>query len=331
MILSINYTFYENSGGDLSRIGKISIPKEYRNIFKNEFQEKIRFQDFSNIDLDKNNSINILNIGDSFSRQGSIGYQNYLSSYDLSVVNIVTGMNDTDAPIQLLFAFVNGDLLDKLKTDYIILETVERSFVSSSLKVDMNKKVSAKDFSKTYGGKLKNKEKESSSLELGIFQDMTFYFFWNILYHFDERAYTAKTYKVNLTKKLFSTPQNELLFYRDDVDDIKHNTIESVRELNKTLNILSKRLNEKGVKLIVLPAPNKYDVYYNFIANNHFPPNKFFDYLKEEKKEYIYINSKDLLLQHINNGTKDVYFADDSHWSPIASKIIAKKIFEELN
>lgn len=323
--------FYENSGGDLSRIGKISIPKEYRNIFKNEFQKEIRFKDFSEMDLNKKNSINILNIGDSFSRQGSIGYQNYLALYDLSIVNIVTGMNDTDSPIQLLFSLVNGDLFDKLKIDYIILETVERSFVSSSLKVNMNKKILAQDFSKTYRAKLKNKEKETSSLELGIFQDMTFYFLWNILYNFDEQAYTSKTYRVNLTKKLFSTPQNELLFYRDDVDDVKYNTIESVRESNKKLNILSKKLIEKGVKLIILPAPNKYSVYYGFIANNHFPKSKFFDYLKEEKKEYIYINSKDLLLEHINNGTKDVYFADDSHWSPIASKIIAKKIFGELH
>lgn len=331
MILSINYIFYETSGGDLNRIGKISIQKEYRNIFKDDFQKQVRYRDLSETDLNKESSINILNIGDSFSKQGVIGYQNYLSSYNLNIINIFTGLNNTDDPMQLVFSIVNGDILDKLNVDYIILETAERSFVRSGHKVDMNRIMMAKDYNKTYVRKENLKEKKNELLDLGIFQDMTFYFFWNIFYNFDERAYTSKVCKVNLTKKLFSTKKNELLFYFDDIDDIKYNTRESVRGLNENLNILSKKLNEKGVKLIVLPAPDKYDLYYHFIEKNHFPKNNFFDYMKEEKKEYLYINSKDLLLKHINNGAKDVYFADDTHWSPIASEIIAKTIYDKLN
>jgi hypothetical protein len=331
LILSINYIFYETSGGDLNRIGKISIQKEYRNIFKDDFQKQVRYRDLSETDLNKESSINILNIGDSFSKQGVIGYQNYLSSYNLNIINIFTGLNNTDDPMQLVFSIVNGDILDKLNVDYIILETAERSFVRSGHKVDMNRIMMAKDYNKTYVRKENLKEKKNELLDLGIFQDMTFYFFWNIFYNFDERAYTSKVCKVNLTKKLFSTKKNELLFYFDDIDDIKYNTRESVRGLNENLNILSKKLNEKGVKLIVLPAPDKYDLYYHFIEKNHFPKNNFFDYMKEEKKEYLYINSKDLLLKHINNGAKDVYFADDTHWSPIASEIIAKTIYDKLN
>jgi len=332
LILSINYIFYETSGGDLNRIGKISIQKEYRNIFKDAFQKQIKYHDLFEIDLNKESSINILTIGDSFSKQGVIGYQNYLSSYNLNIFNIRTGLNDnTNDPMQLVFSIVNGNILDKLKVDYIILEEVERSFVRSGQKVDMNRIIMAKDYNKIYGRKENLKEKKNALLDLGIFQDMTLYFFWNIFYSFDERAYTSKVCKVNLTKKLFSTKKNELLFYFDDIDDIKYNTRESVKGLNEKLNILSKKLNEKRVKLIVLPAPDKYDLYDHFIEKNHFPKNNFFDYMKEEKKEYIYINSKDLLLEHVNNGAKDVYFADDTHWSPIASEIIAKKIYEKLN
>ena len=43
-----------------------------------------------------------------------------------------------------------------------------------------------------------------------------------------------------------------------------------------------------------------------------------------------YINSKDLLLEHINKCEKDIYFADDTHWSPISSLIIAKEIYHKL-
>lgn len=97
------------------------------------------------------------------------------------------------------------------------------------------------------------------------------------------------------------------------------------------MNLLSKRLKEREIRLIVLPAPDKYDLYSDFIENNPFPKNKFFDYLRQLEKEYIFIDSKALLLEHINTGMQDVYFADDTHWSPIASKIIAKKIYEELH
>jgi hypothetical protein len=326
LILSISYIFYETSGGDLNRVGKISIQKEYRNIFKDDFQKQIKYRDLSEIDLNKENSINILTVGDSFSQQGSIGYQNYLSSlYNLNIVNIDTSNINSVSTVQLLFSIVNGDLLDKLKVDYIILESVERCFASDNQIVNMNTTFMVKDFNKK-----RLKENKNSSSDLGIFKDMTNYFIYNILYNFDERAYISESYKVKLTKKLFSTQKNELLFYYYDIHNIHHNTRESIRGLNEKLNILSKKLKEKGVQLIVLPAPDKYDVYYSFIKNNHFPENNFFDYMKEEKKEYIYINTKDLLLEHVNNGEKDVYFADDTHWSPIASKIIAKKIYEEI-
>lgn len=328
IILSLNYAFYETSGGDLTKIGRISIQKEYRNIFKDDLQKQIKYRDFSEIDLNGESSIQILTIGDSFSQQGNIGYQNYLSSlYNLNVVNIDIGKINNASPVQFLFSIVKGDVLDKLKVNYIILEFAEKSFAVNSRMIKLDKTLMFKDFNKK---NLRKMKKGNSSLDLGIFKDMTCYFIFNILYKLDERAYISDAYKVKLTKKLFSTKKNELLFH---VDDIKHNKFdsrESVKKLNEILNILSKKLNEKRVKLIVLPAPDKYDLYYGFIKNNHFPKNNFFNYLKEEEKEYIYINSKDLLLESVNNGEKDVYFADDTHWSPIASKIIAKNIYEEV-
>ena len=48
------------------------------------------------------------------------------------------------------------------------------------------------------------------------------------------------------------------------------------------------------------------------------------------EKDYIYINTKELLLKHINNGTLDMYYADNSHWSPIAAQIVTKEILKRL-
>ncbi|MNF12645.1 hypothetical protein D3C80_2142110 [compost metagenome] len=51
----------------------------------------------------------------------------------------------------------------------------------------------------------------------------------------------------------------------------------------------------------------------------------FFQYLASLKKDYLYINSKKILSAQLEN-KKDIYFYDDTHWSPIASKIVADKI-----
>lgn len=42
-------------------------------------------------------------------------------------------------------------------------------------------------------------------------------------------------------------------------------------------------------------------------------------------KKYLYVNSKQILSDAIIK-QKDVYFYDDTHWSPWASKLIANEI-----
>ena len=52
---------------------------------------KDKYDDTLSFTIDKNIAINILTIGDSFSQQGNIGYQNYLSSLgNLNIVNAKT-------------------------------------------------------------------------------------------------------------------------------------------------------------------------------------------------------------------------------------------------
>jgi hypothetical protein len=46
--------------------------------------------------------------------------------------------------------------------------------------------------------------------------------------------------------------------------------------------------------------------------------------MRKLPKRYRYIDTKAILLPELERGEKDIYFMDDSHWSPKA----AKKIFE---
>ncbi|WP_278020214.1 hypothetical protein [Flavobacterium ginsengisoli] len=80
-----------------------------------------------------------------------------------------------------------------------------------------------------------------------------------------------------------------------------------------------------------MPAPDKYDLYYDYILDKtNFPKPLFFQYLGFLKKDYIYIDSKRKLLDQLEV-KKDMYFYDDTHWSPVASKIIANEIDKVVN
>jgi len=47
--------------------------------------------------------------------------------------------------------------------------------------------------------------------------------------------------------------------------------------------------------------------------------------MKKFNKKYIWIESKEVISSNINQ-KKDLYFYDDTHWSPWSSKIIADEI-----
>ncbi len=329
----VYYMSYEKSGGDLNRLGKISVEKNYRDIFKSDFKTEKKYMEISDVDLKTTGRIDILVVGDSFSRQKNYGYQNYLACMSgREVVNIDNlGYNAiTDDPVRMLCFLAAGDLFDKIKIRYVILQNVERAIVKRGGDIDAKTNVSLNELNDLYYNRQKIKEKTDSAPGLGIFQDAADYFLFSILYKFNDRAYFSQVYKEELTEKIFSIKKNELLFYYEDVKNIKYSTKEAVDALNEKLNVLSEKLRSKGVKLIVLPSPDKYDLYCGYIKNNILPVNHFFENMKNKNKGYIYLDTKDILIAHIKEGEKDIYFADDTHWSPAAAKIIAGEIYKRL-
>lgn len=81
-----------------------------------------------------------------------------------------------------------------------------------------------------------------------------------------------------------------------------------------------------------MPAVDKFDLYYNSIQSKiNYPKNNFFDIIRPMQKEYYFVDTKAILTPLINEKVKDVFYADDTHWSYIASDEIAKnKIFQNI-
>lgn len=325
------YTFQaSHTTGDLLRIGHITnYNSNYREIFDAEYNNKLCISKV--LDNNVSSSNDVFSIGDSFSQQGVIGYQNYLcKNYKLSVLHFDEQLNSGN-PIEDLYGLVNGDFFKTHKVKYIILQSVERSLTYRGLKIDTTKIITHKKFHYRKKNTSQNKQINKvlnfpSDKIIKIPYYISKYYFIKDDCKFNNQVYRAKT-----TKQLFTNQKKEILFYFEDIKFTKtNNEKENILTLNKVLNNLSQKLLKKGIKLILLPSPDKYDLYYDYIVNNNdnqkYPKPFFFDLLRSLNKKYLYIDTKSILSQKIKKNQKDIYYYDDTHWSPWAAKIVAKKI-----
>jgi len=326
--------FYSANKGDLIRIGfmKDDAIFDRNKIFSKEIKKKINFTNISNINLNQNYHFNVLTVGDSFSEQRNFGYQNYLADDNLKVLHVDRYLHEN--PIETLHGMLNGNILNKIKVDYIIIESVQRDFVKRAISPDITKTITTQTFQKLI-------EKHNSANEVATEENSETPFYssaifklplYHLYYQFDDNAFFSKTYQVATTSNLFSSNNRKLLFLADDIkSNNKYNTKEAIEMLNNQLNLLSIKCKSKGIQLIVLPCPDKLDAYFDYIENNSkYQKPLFYSYLKEIKKDYLYLDAKKTITNAINK-KKDVYFYDDSHWSPIASKLIADELIRLIN
>ncbi len=325
-LISITEMFYITDQGDLLRLGFLFDIRNYRENIDHNFNKlPVKYKEVSNLNLKEKNEFTVMIIGDSFSEQADFGYKNYLANQDsISVVHMDRYLS-SDNPIQTLINIANSDILEKIKVDFIVLQSVERHFVARS--EDLNTlDVFSSDSLEI---KVKNKpkrEKEEEKFEL--FSDKYFKVpYINFMYNFSDKPYESKTYKVNTTTNLFTNKSNALLFYQEDINNIKTNNDSlKIIALNETLEQLHRELLAKNINLIVLPSPDKYDVYYDFIQEEErYPKPLFFDYFNSLHKSYYYIDSKKIISELIKE-SKDVYYYDDTHWSPITAEKIGFEI-----
>jgi len=320
--------FYGNNSvdivGESGRVGYTSKGFFPRKIYTDLPKKHIDFKDY------KNQKIDIITIGDSFSKGGGGGknsfYQDYIATYNnKNVLNIKFEDFDLNPELHnnfhLVFMLLNAGYFDKIKPKYLIYQSVERHCIERmDIDVDQNLKL----------------PKTSSHAEEGepFPKNLPFvnianlkYLTNSILYNFSDNAFGSQIYMKKLDKPLFSSKYpTTLLFYYKDLDRIANSTDERVKKTNDNLNLLSAKLKEKGIKLYFMPTVDKYDLYSPYIIRNTHPQSVFFEKLRPLKKDYEFIDTKEILSKELEKGTKDVFYSDDTHWSYKASEAIFKKI-----
>jgi len=273
----------------------------------------------------KNQKIDILTIGDSFSNGHALGenpyYQDFLATeLNAKVLNIKPYKKYNS--LETIIGLYNNGYLEQLQPKMVIVQSVERNIIDRfAKKIDYN----LKDAKVIVPNKLLKPEDFSIKFINTANYKLPYY---TLKYNFNNNA-QKYVYKFSLNKKLFSKNSGkEILIFRDDITHIPKFTLENIKKVNDNFNKVAKLLETLNIKLYFMPATDKYDLYYDYIQDNKHPQNPFFELIRPMEKEYYFVDTKKILLPLLKNGVKDVYWIDDTHWSQKASEAISKdKIF----
>lgn len=275
----------------------------------------------------KREKFEIFAIGDSFSYGNGGGknpyYQDYLTTYyDKKLLNARAlpgkGMLET------VIILANNGFFEKYGVKYVLLQSVERSVISRfSRSVNFH----AVEGLEEVEDAIVNYHVDSPAAIKFINKMNYNALLYNILYKFDDNAYFSKSYITDLNQTFFHIPPgNRLMFFYEDIMNTGKSTLESVKKMNENLNELSKLLEGKNIRLIFIPTVDKYDLYSDYIVNNPYPKNNFFELFRELPKNYQYIDTKKILRTELSKGVQDLYWYDDSHWNSKAIETVVKHI-----
>lgn len=268
----------------------------------------------------KDQKIDLITIGDSFSHAACGGlnpyYQDYLASiYNKNILNV--NPIKYDQFIETVVGLINSGYFKKHKTKYILIQSVERFLMPR-----FNKQIYYKDFY-LKSPQISKKITSVKHLKVELINTANYKIpYYYLAYKFQENA-QKNVYRFPLTTKLFSKKKS-LLIFKDDIKNIPQFTPQAVISINNSFNKLAKLLKKQQIKLIFMPTTDKYDLYYDFLVNNKHPKNPFFDLIRPLHKDYIFIDTKRILTLYLKKRKKDIYYIDDTHWSNKASEAIAK-------
>jgi hypothetical protein len=322
----ISSHYYSEKNGDLFRIGFFVKNESYLDSIHFEYPDSKYFSSSNIKSTDSIHQFDLLLIGDSFTDQAIYGYKDYLSANDSIRVLYYDGLRDINNPIEKFYALYNSGFFNSIKVRNVILESVEREIVYRGTKI--NKLIRAQE--KNTQIAIQPQLIRKSAFPPPQIVKLPLY---NLLYQFDNNAFFSQVYQVPLTQKLFSEERgNNLLFLDSDLTSIQtNNNVGLIKKLNAELNLIHHLLDSRGITLIVLPAPDKFDLYYDYIQNSEeYERPQFFELMKQMKKNYKYIETKHILSSQLDK-VRDVYLFNDTHWSPIGASIIAEEIIKTLN
>ncbi len=263
----------------------------------------------------------ILTIGDSFSQQGKRGYQQFIGNkLGYNITNLQRGSNSPEQK------FINILITNQIDSgSIVVIESVERAFVNRLAYLQLSNQQVSNITPKQNEDITKNNNypRARGFRALSRWIRLTL-------------GYQNPTRHFNLSKSCFSNINysNELYIYDSPWDkdgdlhfqylenDIKHKALENLLKLKQVAD-------DYYIQLIYVVAANKYDVYSPWITNNPYPMDETMQIFADLDTTW-FVDTKRLLQSHVEAGVKDVYYVNDTHWSPVGAKIVGEHIAKML-
>jgi hypothetical protein len=321
------------NAGDLQRIGYVLGNVSPRQRTDDLPERHIKINQFNG------QAVDLLTVGDSFSLGGGEGrnrhYQDYIASLQgLTVLNApadaIGGADPATAPIKTLSKLISSGYLDVIKPKYLLLESVER-FATQRLTKDYSLETTAaiEDVDRSFRDWKPHEMRISSKRSVFSFINNGNWKFIgnNLQYLFRDEAINSMVVVSRLNRRYFSSPiGNKLIFINEDVKNRKFVNSLSVAAANKNLNRLAALLKAKGITLVFMPIVDKLTLYEPYLQNQRYPRSVFFEELRKLPKDYLFIDTKEILTRSLEKGELDLYHQDDSHWTCKASETIFSTI-----
>lgn len=317
-------------GGDLARMGYLHGVREYRKKYDDLPLRHLEMKEF------RGQPVDMLVIGDSFSNGGGEGrnsyYQDYIASLNnLTVLNVFPYKGSGDLimgfnPASTLAVLYNSGYLDLIKPKCVLLESAERySIPRFGLPLNFTATATVEQLREYYRDK---------DVPLDYLPSVSFinegnfkYLYYNFLYNFSDHAFRRLVYRKRLTVPLFSVGDGRtLIFHGDEVQNLTLVTPEYVRTMNDNLNRISDLLAEKGIRLSFMPIVDKSNLYHDYLVDHRYPQSGFFEQLRALPRRYTLVDTKKILADRLRRSEKDLFHADDSHWSWRASEAIFREV-----
>ncbi len=316
--------------GDLARLGYISDIVQPRRNIDSLPRRHVEPGDYHGQPVD------LLTIGDSFSNGGAGGPNRYYQDFIATRLNwrVLNLQRYPDArnDIETVLMLANAGELQRMGVRHVLLEATQRKAVQRLVTpVREDVRVPADQIRSYYGfGESRPAAHDLALPPVRFINTGNFKYWWNrLMYKVSDCALTSLTCRTALTARRFSTPiGDQLLFYRKDLTTIPQHGMDAIARMNRQLNMLATHLARQGIALLFLPAVTKYDLYRTDFVDDSYPRDPFFPRLREQSRKYVLIDSKRVLRQAIEHGALDMYYADDTHWTPKAAALIAEQVAE---
>lgn len=309
LLLVVNYSLLSitrERSGDLSKMAKVFFEKGYHNRF-DITPDSVMIQDIEISELP--DSSVIICFGDSFSNRRPYCYlQPVAEYYRKTIVNALYNLDCN--PFEAALGFITKAPQSKLPK-IMIVECVERNSIPCLYWLD-----TANPPTMEY---LKKGKKHSTSTQKKAFDKEIMSY-----YQFRLGITDNNTIKTKLNRPYFTARNdgdNLYSYYEDTIHYSKEYIAGAIQKMSQLHQLAS----EHNITLVYMIAPNKSTLYAPYSVDN----NNFFTILENgspfDTIPYVY-NPMKTLRPLADKGNKDIYYADDTHWTPATAKIVGEEL-----